>query len=99
MSNVKNNVHIYFDPNDDFLRYQHYKNAVPETELLKIERFESNLIEFAKNKGCDEIKVKQLLPGHHIVFGAGVYPHGTIIPMQDEPRSLLVFHDIISINK
>ena len=61
-------------------------------------RFEQNLFKFAQEKKFLKIIVKQMLPTHYMVFAAGIYPHGTIIPRQSNPRSLLVFHDFLPVN-
>ena len=84
---------VKFQSDDDYARYVHYKMHLDENEKTTIDAFEQDMFKFGKNKKITKIVVKQLLQGHYMVFAAGIYPHGTVIPKQSEARSLLVFHD------
>ena len=91
---IKDNE-VKFQTSDDYSRYKHYKEQLDEKEKRKLNAFEENIFKLGKDKKFTKIIVKQLLVGHYMVFAAGIYPHGTVIPKQSETRSLLVFHDFL----
>ena len=88
---------VKFETNDDYKRYKHYKEQLDDEERKKINKFEDDIFQFGKGRNFTKIIVKQLLQGHYMVFAAGIYPHGTVIPKQSEARSLLVFHDFLQV--
>ena len=89
-----NDDRVKFKMDDDYTRYMNYKEQLDKKEQNKISAFEQEMFKFSREKCFTKIVVKQLLPGHYMVFAAGIYPHGTVIPKQSEARSLLVFHDL-----
>ena len=88
---------VKFETSDDYKRYRHYKEQLDEKERGKLNAFEEDIYKLGKHKKITKIIVKQLLEGHYMVFAAGIYPHGTVIPKQSEARSLLVFHDFLPV--
>ena len=88
---------VKFETSDDYKRYRHYKEQLDEKERGKLNAFEEDIYKLGKHKKVTKIIVKQLLKGHYMVFAAGIYPRGTVIPKQSEARSLLVFHDFLPV--
>ena len=84
---------VKFKSDDDYARYEHYKMQLDGNEKKTIDEFEHDMFKFSIKRKFTKIVVKQLLQGHYMVFAAGIYPHGTVIPKQSKARSLLVFHD------
>ena len=56
------------------------------------------MIDIAKFNKKKKIIVTQLLRGHYMIFAGMHYPHGTIIPRNEDPRCLIVFHDFSPLN-
>ena len=60
---------------DDYIRYEHYKEQLNKKERKKIIEFEKDIFKAGKEKAYTKIIVKQLLQGHYMVFAAALYHH------------------------
>jgi hypothetical protein len=60
---------------DDYIRYEHYKEQLNKKERKKIIEFEKDIFKAGKENSCTKIIVKQLLQGHYMVFAAAIYIH------------------------
>ena len=89
-----------FLEDDGYQYYQIFKHQHMADEQLmkKLDRFEKNILResnIVRNNFCGRlIRIIPLIPRKYVVFDATTYLHGTIIPMQGNARSLLIFHDL-----
>jgi len=85
------------DPKWDWRLYQEWKEGRPADELRRVENGEQMFKEFIKARGnrfC-RILIYKLKEGDVLMFAASRYPHFTIIPSQDKPRTIALMHEMI----
>ena len=76
-------------------KHQHMADKIVRKQIASFERnilTQSNIPQKFLNGRL--IRIIPLIPGKYVVFDATTYLHGTIIPMQGNARSLLIFHDL-----
>jgi len=81
----------------DWVDYARFKNGLTGKDLENVRNYEALFKKKAKSSRPHNTRiiVFKLTPGSRLIFCAGSYFHGTIIPQQECARSLLVFHDLI----
>ena len=86
-----------FEQSHGYKKYQAYKSSLTETDLLKVNNFESDFMKTATDLRQPQVHVYRLMPADKLIFTARDYLHGTIIPKRDNGilRALLIFHDLI----
>ena len=89
-----------FLEDDGYQYYQLFKHQHMADKIVRkqIASFERNILtqsNIPQKNFCGRlIRIIPLIPGKYVVFDATTYLHGTIIPMQGNARSLLIFHDL-----
>ena len=79
-------------------KYKRWKDRLGNSDLRKLGIFIKDVADETKRRlrsNLFQIKVYYMSPGSFVTFPAADIVHGSVIPKQESPRTIVIFHDLI----